>query len=69
MQMAMEAQAAYVPVASVPVPHVGSTDVSMDIDIPRGQKRGAEEEFPTSEGHKKTKTGKLQQADTPLTLT
>lgn len=58
MQMTMEAQAAYVPVSSVPVPDVGSADVPMDIDPPRGQKRGAEES-PVPEGHKKAKTGKL----------
>lgn len=68
MQMTMEAQAAYVPVASVPVPDVSSADVPMDIDHPpRGQKRGAEES-PAPEGHKKAKTGKHQHSDPLLTL-
>jgi hypothetical protein len=57
MQMTIEAQAAYVPVASVPAPDIGFADVTMNIDAPRGQKRGAEES-PAPEGHKKARTGK-----------
>ncbi|KAF9468618.1 hypothetical protein BDZ94DRAFT_1279703 [Collybia nuda] len=53
MQMA---QAVHDPLSGTQVPDVGFAGAPMDIDPPRGQKRGAEDETSAPEAHKKAKT-------------
>jgi len=61
MQMAMETQAANVPVTQVPVPEIASADIMMDVDAApreRGTKRGADDSQDGNE-HKKSRIGEF----------